>query len=139
MVEGREFRDLLLLCREELHDKDIPHRTTIRASIIKTWKTNFDALRKEMHVCGKYSHVCLSELLIILSSTRWGEFHLLQTSGPTTIEDLILPLPLTGSPVLEITVSSFVQGWRLSTASLGHTRVNVSAPRCWSCWTVQPS
>jgi hypothetical protein len=50
VVECREFRDLLLLLREDLQDKDIPHRTKIRESIITAWKSWFLGLKSELAV-----------------------------------------------------------------------------------------
>jgi len=50
IVECREFRNLLLLLREDLQDKDIPHRTKIRESIITAWKLWFLGLKSELAV-----------------------------------------------------------------------------------------
>jgi hypothetical protein len=49
IVECRKFRNLLLL-REELQDKDIPHRTKIRESIITARKSWFLGLKSELAV-----------------------------------------------------------------------------------------
>ena len=50
IVECCEFCDLLLLLREDLQDKDIPHRTKIRESIITAWKSWFVGLKSELAV-----------------------------------------------------------------------------------------
>jgi hypothetical protein len=50
VVECREFRDLLLLLRQDLGDKDIPHRTKIREAIITAWKSWFIGLKRELAV-----------------------------------------------------------------------------------------
>jgi hypothetical protein len=56
VIECREFRDLLLLLRSDLKDKDIPHRTKLREAIIETWDCHFKALRLELaDAVGKVS------------------------------------------------------------------------------------
>lgn len=50
VMECPEFRNLLLLLRPDLADKDIPHRTKLRESIIKAWKTWFESLKKDLSV-----------------------------------------------------------------------------------------
>jgi hypothetical protein len=50
VVECPEFRSLLLLLREDLQEKDIPHRTKIRESIIKAWQAWFTSLKKDLAV-----------------------------------------------------------------------------------------
>lgn len=50
VIECPEFRKLLLLLREDLQDKDIPHRTKIRESIIKAWQTYFARLKADLAV-----------------------------------------------------------------------------------------
>jgi hypothetical protein len=50
IIECREFRNLLLLMREDLKEKDIPHRTKIRESIIKSWESWFRTLKTELSV-----------------------------------------------------------------------------------------
>ena len=49
-MECREFRDLLLLLREDLQDKDIPHRTKVRETVITAWKSWFTILKREFAV-----------------------------------------------------------------------------------------
>ena len=50
VVECCEFRDLLLLLREDLIDKDIPHCTKIRESIITAWQSWFIGLKSKLSV-----------------------------------------------------------------------------------------
>ncbi|KIM78715.1 hypothetical protein PILCRDRAFT_56284, partial [Piloderma croceum F 1598] len=50
VIECREFRDLLLLLRADIQDKDIPHRTKIREAIIKAWESWFQNLKEELTV-----------------------------------------------------------------------------------------
>ena len=50
IVECHEFHDLLLLLREDLQDKDIPHCTKIHESIIMAWKSWFLGLKSELVV-----------------------------------------------------------------------------------------
>jgi hypothetical protein len=49
-MECPEFRNLLLILQPELTDKDIPHRTKLRESIIKTWESWFQVLKKDLSV-----------------------------------------------------------------------------------------
>lgn len=50
VIECREFRELILILREELRDEDIPHRTKLRKSIIDAWLKRFELLVKELQV-----------------------------------------------------------------------------------------
>lgn len=50
VVECREFRDLLILLRNDLKEEDIPRRTKIREEIMKAWEKWFTALKKELQV-----------------------------------------------------------------------------------------
>jgi hypothetical protein len=50
-MECREFRDLLLLLRDDLQEKDIPHRTKLREAIITVWKSWFISLKRDLAVC----------------------------------------------------------------------------------------
>ena len=54
VIECPEFRDLLLLLRESLHDTDIPHRTKIRTAIIEAWTTWFQTLKGSLAVSTLY-------------------------------------------------------------------------------------
>ena len=49
-MECCEFCDLLLLLREDLEEKDIPHRTKLREAIITAWRTWFAELKLELIV-----------------------------------------------------------------------------------------
>ncbi|KAF8586581.1 hypothetical protein K439DRAFT_1614963 [Ramaria rubella] len=64
VIECPEFRTLLLLLREELKDKDIPHCTNIRKQILKTWEIHFQQLKKKLVAAlGKISHtadICIT-------------------------------------------------------------------------------
>jgi hypothetical protein len=40
-----------MMLREELKDKDIPHRTTVRNRILEIWDEHLDQLANEMQVC----------------------------------------------------------------------------------------
>ncbi|KAJ7435286.1 hypothetical protein FB451DRAFT_1418305 [Mycena latifolia] len=45
LIESREFRDLLLLLRESLSDKDIPHQTKLTNLIIEAWMRYYHELK----------------------------------------------------------------------------------------------
>jgi len=49
-MESTEFRNLLLLLREDLQDKDIPHRTTMTKRIIELSKEQTMHLSSQMLV-----------------------------------------------------------------------------------------
>ena len=49
-MECREFCNLLLLLREDLQEKDIPHRTKVREAIITAWKLWFIGLKGDLAV-----------------------------------------------------------------------------------------
>ena len=51
VIEGPEFRSLLLLLRQDLHDKDIPRRTKLRESVVRAWELWFKTLKQELSVC----------------------------------------------------------------------------------------
>ena len=51
IIECKEFRRLLLFLREDLQDKDIPHRTKIKTDIIQAWKDYFIVLKQDLAVC----------------------------------------------------------------------------------------
>jgi len=52
VIECRKFCDLLLLLRDNLQDKDIPHCTKLREVIIKAWETWFTKLKANLMVCS---------------------------------------------------------------------------------------
>ena len=51
VIECREFCDLILLLCQDLQDKDIPHHTKLRESIIKAWEVWFKKLKEDLAVC----------------------------------------------------------------------------------------
>ena len=59
-MDSKEFRNLLLLLKEDLQDKDIPHRTTITKRILEPNQEHMDHLSNQMLVS-------LSTLIIVLS------------------------------------------------------------------------
>ena len=50
VIECPEFRELLRLLCEDLHDTDIPRRTKLRELIIETWKDYFKVLKDDFVV-----------------------------------------------------------------------------------------
>jgi hypothetical protein len=50
VIERKEFRELLLILRENLHDSDIPRRTSVRNKIMETWKHYLATLTSELGV-----------------------------------------------------------------------------------------
>lgn len=64
VIECPEFRNLLLLLREDFKDGDIPHRKKIREVIVQAWAVYFEDLKKELKV-RPFSFVC-TVLLIVL-------------------------------------------------------------------------
>jgi hypothetical protein len=51
IMECHEFRDLLLLLREDLEEKDIPHHTKLHEAIITAWQMWFVGLKQDLAVC----------------------------------------------------------------------------------------
>jgi hypothetical protein len=51
VIECPEFRGLLLLLRPDLEERDIPHRTRLRQSIIEAWNVWFRTLQRDLSVC----------------------------------------------------------------------------------------
>lgn len=51
VVECPEFRDLCILLRPILQDKEIPRRDRLREGIIEHWHGWFGKLRRELAVC----------------------------------------------------------------------------------------
>jgi hypothetical protein len=140
VVESPEFRAILLLCREAMTDKDIPHHTSVRGGIIKAWKVQFDALRKEMQVrCFTHTLAQPHKLNHFFFRMHWAESLLLQTSGLIMVGVHMLHSPHTGLPAVEMACLNFVPACLVFTASMGHTQVIVSAQHCCTCWTVHLS
>ena len=50
VVENPEFRKLILLLREDIEDKDIPHRTKLCQLILDQFRTYFASLKEELAV-----------------------------------------------------------------------------------------
>ena len=50
MVECSEFRDLCMLLRESLNDKQIPRRHMLREGVLKQFKREFGQLKLELSV-----------------------------------------------------------------------------------------
>lgn len=49
-MEGREFRNILMLLRSELGEVDIPRRTTLRKEVMMSWVKWFVGLRDQLQV-----------------------------------------------------------------------------------------
>lgn len=54
VVESPYFRRLLLLLRESLQEKDIPHRTKMRELIMESWEDYIVTLKEELAVRRYY-------------------------------------------------------------------------------------
>lgn len=54
VVESPYFRRLLLLLRESLQEKDIPHRTKMRELIMESWEAYIETLKEELAVRHYY-------------------------------------------------------------------------------------
>ncbi|KAH9972298.1 hypothetical protein BGW80DRAFT_1173296 [Lactifluus volemus] len=50
VIESPQLRAIFLMLRDDLQDKDIPHRTTIRNRILEVWDTYLETLANEMQV-----------------------------------------------------------------------------------------
>ena len=96
VMECPEFCSLLLLMRSDLSEKDIPHRTKLRESIIKMWEAWFQTLKTDLSVC-----LIIIMLVMVLTLNTISlplEKYLLQlTCGLTTTIDPIFALLCTGS------------------------------------------
>jgi len=55
-MECPEFRQLLLLLRNNLKDSDIPHRTKTRELVLQAWRDYFVALKADLKV--SHQSVC---------------------------------------------------------------------------------
>lgn len=91
VVECREFRRLLLLLKEDLKDKDIPHRTKIQTEVIQAWKRYFDCLKKDLAVRVL---IFVQSVSLIRSVNRTlraqqGTYLLRPTFGPVMLGGLI--------------------------------------------------
>lgn len=70
VVECPEFRDLLLLLREDFKDTDIPHRGKVHDIILHTWSTYFESLRKDLDV-RPFSFVPTILINLSLIASTW--------------------------------------------------------------------
>ena len=119
VVESPEFQAILLLCREAMTDKDIPHRMSVRGGIIKAWKVEFDALHKEMQVhCFTHTLAQPHKLNHFFFRMRWAES---KTSGLTMVGVHMSHSPHTGLPAVEMARLNLVPACLVFTASMGHT------------------
>lgn len=71
-MECREFRNLLLLLREDLEEKDIPHRTKLREAIITAWQSWFTGLKRELAV-SIATDFRIEISLILYSGSSWTD------------------------------------------------------------------
>jgi hypothetical protein len=95
VIENREFRDLLLLLREDLKDSDIPHRTKVRQAIVEAWVIYINALKAELAV----REPVILYLIVMLTILRllWVLSTLQRISGPAMLCGRILPSRAIGS------------------------------------------
>ena len=77
IVECPEFRDLCMLLRESLTDKDIPHRDKLREAIFQEFHKAFGNLKTELSV----SHI-----------TDYRSQNLLIRCERTPLDGLVSPL-----------------------------------------------
>jgi hypothetical protein len=59
-VDREEFRNLLLLLRPELRDRDIPHRGTMHTRIIQTYDEALRDLSEQIQVFYIFSYMIIS-------------------------------------------------------------------------------
>lgn len=59
-MECPEFRSLLLLLRPKMADKDIPHRSKVRETVLKLFESWFQSLKNELSVCFVVGHAHVS-------------------------------------------------------------------------------
>ena len=74
-MDAKEFRSLLLLLRENLDEKDIPHRTTMTTHILELHKEQTKYLSSQMLV-SLFILLFVSIKLINLRKTPWEKFPL---------------------------------------------------------------
>jgi hypothetical protein len=56
-MDSKEFRNLLLLLKEDLEENDIPHRTTITNRILELHEEQNEYLSGQMLVCLLTLHI----------------------------------------------------------------------------------
>ena len=59
VVERPEFHHLCLLLRPELHDKDIPHQTTMQKQILDNFEETLYNMSQHIQVSLDYCIFCL--------------------------------------------------------------------------------
>jgi len=70
-MESTEFRNLLLLLREDLQDKDIPHRTTMTKRIMELSKEQTKHLSSQMLVSSDLLFIFELINLYFFSRVPW--------------------------------------------------------------------
>lgn len=54
IIECPEFRQLLLLMRQDLHDSDILRRTKLRELVIKVWNEYLEVVKQDLAVSTQF-------------------------------------------------------------------------------------
>lgn len=70
VVECPEFRDICMLLRESLADKDIPRRDKVREAILDQYSKQFDGLINELSVRCKINSIKKMLILLIVAGLR---------------------------------------------------------------------
>ena len=70
VIECLEFRDLLLLLRDDFKDTQILHHRKLRELILYQWSAYFKDLRKDLEVCP-FSFVSTSINHFLTAGTWW--------------------------------------------------------------------
>ena len=81
-MESQQFRDLILLLRENLQDSEIPHRTTISKRILELQAVHLADLSAHIQVCD-FRYIIYTFLIFLIRNTLWGGFPSLWTAGQT--------------------------------------------------------
>jgi hypothetical protein len=81
-MDAKEFRSLLLLLREDLEEKDIPHRTTMTTRILELHEEQTKYMSRQMLV-SLFILLLVSITLINLRKPPWEKFLLPWMFGPT--------------------------------------------------------
>jgi hypothetical protein len=82
-MESTEFRNLLLLLREDLQDKDIPHRTTMTKRIMELSKEQTKHLSSQMLVSSDLLFIFELINFYFFSKVPWERSPLPWTCGQT--------------------------------------------------------
>lgn len=86
-MECPEFRQLLLLLREDLEEDLIPRRTKIHELIIKAWREYFEVLRSDVAVRTSALYQ-VYRLLLTSHRIRLAGSRSRQTYGRINVSDL---------------------------------------------------